>query len=351
MANGIEPQGYYTLDPSIGGGVSRDEGFQYLLDPSKTAGAYRASLQSNLFPSDVGNYDYITSSSPFTQGGPFNLLPTGEGLLTFGTSYVNPLAGLATRAAISSRNAEALETLADQGILTRLKDPEPSGKLGTFLGAKFKGDTGQYRFSEDTEKELLASGKSGQEFFQDRFDSEYGQANELAQYLDQIAYSTQGQFFQTDIFGNPTPYSKYVDRQGNIKPDALENWKQFGSQDKRGALNMFDSKEDQGTQPDSGDKGFTFGEGYIGSPTEQQTSPAAFMSQLSTDGGIEDLPAAGTGRSGPPGFTPNSEKQSGVNRSGVTFNTPLSQVNRIAASVARDPGSFNKSKGFFDRGR
>ena len=92
----------------------------------------------------------------------------------------------------------------------------------TFLGAKFKGDTGQYRISPEMEKQLLDSDKSPRDFFQERFDSDYGQANELAKYLDGVAYQTQGQFFQTDLFGNPTPYSKYVDRQGNIKPDALE---------------------------------------------------------------------------------------------------------------------------------
>jgi hypothetical protein len=256
MANGINPQGYYTTDPSIGGGIG--DTFQYLLDPSQTAGAYRAAIQGNLFPTDVGNYDYITSTSPLTTG-PFNLLPTAEGALQLGAGYINPLTGLAVRGAINSRNATALETLADQGILTRLKDPEPAGKLGTFLGAKFKGDTGQYRISPEMEKQLLDSDKSPRDFFQERFDSDYGQANELAKYLDGVAYQTQGQFFQTDLFGNPTPYSKYVDRQGNIKPDALDNWKQFGDQDKRGVLSMFDSKEDQGTQPDSGNKPSFFG--------------------------------------------------------------------------------------------
>jgi len=347
MANGIQPSGYYTTAPELGGGKA--DSFQYLLDPDDPAGAYRRLLQGNLYPSDVGDYSNITSSGALSSG-PFNLIPTPEGLTIGAAGLVNPLGAFAARGASKRSNSDALRTLANAGILEVIKPSEDASGFNKFLGYTTN-PSGEYRLSKEVEDAITQQGITPKEYFQNQDAEQFGDARDLAQYLDQIAYTTQGNFFTKDLFGNPTPWSKYVDRNGNIKPDALENWKQFGSQDKRGALNMFDSKEDQGTQPDSADKGFTFGEGYIGSPTEQQTSPTAFMSQLSTDGGIEDLPAAGTGRSGPPGFTPNSEKQSGVNRSGVTFNTPLSQVNRIAASVARDPGSFNKSKGFFDRGR
>ena len=145
-----------------------------------------------------------------------------------------------------------METLANQGILTRTQAPEEAGSLSKFLGRNFKAGSGRYRLSEDIEKQIAESDMSANEFFQKQFDNDYQDASQLAQYLDQVAYTTQGQFFQKDLFGNPTSYSKYVDRQGNIKPDALEQWKQFGQEDKRGVLKMFDKQEDdQGTQRDS----------------------------------------------------------------------------------------------------
>ena len=122
----IEPQGYFTTDPSIGGGSGA---MRELLDPMDPAGAYRAFLAGRLYPSEVGDYSNLTSSSPLTQGGPFNLLPTPEGALTLGMGYINPIFGGLTRGAISARNAEALETLANQGILQVVQPAEPSCKV------------------------------------------------------------------------------------------------------------------------------------------------------------------------------------------------------------------------------
>lgn len=245
MANGIKPQGYYTSDPSIGGGKANT--FQYLLDPSDPAGAYKAFLSGKLFPTDVGDYSNITSKSPLTQGGPFNILPTSEGALSLGIGAVNPIFGFMTRGAINARNAEALETLANAGILETITPAKESTGLRKFLNSPYVPETGEYRLAPDVEKAILATGSTPQEYFEQQYQSQYGDASELARYLDQMAYVTKGQFFQEDLFGNPTAISKYVDRQGNIRPDALENWKKFGSQDKRGVLNMFD----QGTQESS----------------------------------------------------------------------------------------------------
>ena len=94
----IEPSGYFTQDPSIGGGTGY---FKSLLDPSDPAGAYKAFLSSKLFPSDVGDYSNITSSGAFGTG-PFSLIPTGEGLMTAAVGAVNPIAGFATRGAINA---------------------------------------------------------------------------------------------------------------------------------------------------------------------------------------------------------------------------------------------------------
>jgi len=253
----IEPQGYFTTDPSIGGGSGA---MRELLDPMDPAGAYRAFLNSKLFPSDVGDYSNITSAGALSSG-PFGLIPTGEGLVTGAAGAVNPLAGLLTRGAISARNAEALETLANQGILQVVNPAEPSSGIRKFLGYEYTPGTGEYRLSPETEKAILASGNTPQEYFESQFQSQYGDANDLARYLDQIAYSTQGQFFTKDLFGNPTPWSKYVDRQGNIRPDALDNWKKYGAEDKLGMLNMF-KKKDQGTQAGTTTQG-TSGGGNI----------------------------------------------------------------------------------------
>jgi len=257
MANGIQPSGYFTTDSSIGGGSGA---YRELLDPMDPAGAYRAFLNSKLFPSDVGDYSNITSAGALSSG-PFGLIPTGEGLVTGAAGAVNPLAGLLTRGAISARNAEALETLANQGILQVVNPAEPSSGFRKFLGYEYTPGTGEYRLSPETEKAILASGNTPQEYFESQFQSQYGDANDLARYLDQIAYSTQGQFFTKDLFGNPTPWSKYVDRQGNIRPDALDNWKKYGAEDKLGMLNMF-KKKDQGTQAGTTTQG-TSGGGNI----------------------------------------------------------------------------------------
>jgi hypothetical protein len=243
----IGPSGYFTTDPSIGGGKANT--FQYLLDPMDPAGAYKAALSSKLFPTDVGNYENITSSGTLASG-PFNLIPTGEGMMTAAVGAVNPIFGFMTRGAINSRNAEALETLANAGILETITPAKESTGLRKFLNSPYVPGTGEYRLAPDVEKAILATGSTPQEYFEQQYQSQYGDASELARYLDQMAYVTKGQFFQEDLFGNPTAVSKYVDRQGNIRPDALENWKKFGSKDKRGVLNMFD----QGTQESSSKK-------------------------------------------------------------------------------------------------
>lgn len=249
----IKPTGYFTQDPVLGGG-SGD--FSYLLDPSQTAGAYNAVLRGNLLPVNVDTDYNITSTSPLSMGGPFNLLPTSEGALTLGVGAINPIFGLFTRQAINNRNTKALETLANEGILERVVSPEKSGKFGNFLGSEFKSGTGQYKLSDAIEDQIRESDLSAQEFFQKQFDNDYKDASDLARYLDQVAYTTQGQFFQTDLFGNETPYAKYVDRQGNIRSDALEQWRQFGQEDKKGILRMFESDDDdpspQPVQKDSG---------------------------------------------------------------------------------------------------
>ena len=262
----IEPSGYFTQDPSIGGGTGY---FKSLLDPSDPAGAYKAFLSSKLFPSDVGDYSNITSSGTFGTG-PFSLIPTGEGLMTAAVGAVNPIVGGLTRGAINARNAEALETLANAGILTAVKPAEASSGFRKFMGYDYTPGTGEYRLSPETEKAILATGSTPQEYFESQFQSKYGQANALAKYLDQIAYTTKGEFFTKDFFGNPTPWSKYVDRQGNIRPDALENWNKFGAQDKKGVLNMF-SQDDQGTQQSSSNQGST-GSGGIDDLFKDQVS-------------------------------------------------------------------------------
>ena len=269
MANGIQPSGYFTQVPEIGGGSGA---MSNLLDPMDPAGAYRAFLAGRLYPSEVGDYSNLTSTSPLTSGGPFNLLPTPEGALTLGVGAINPLFGILTRGAINARNAEALETLANQGILQVVEPAEPSSGLGKFMGNKYTPGTGQYRLAPETEKAILETGQTPKDYFESQFQSQYGDANDLARYLNQIAYTTQGEFFTEDLFGNPTAWSKYVDRQGNIKPDALENWKKFGAQDKRGMLNMFD-KKDQGTQAGTMTQGTSGGGSSMEAPTgSQQTS-------------------------------------------------------------------------------
>lgn len=320
----IEPQGYFTTDPSIGGGSGA---MRELLDPMDPAGAYRAFLAGRLYPSEVGDYSNLTSTSPLTQGGPFNLLPTPEGALTLGMGYINPILGGLTRGAINARNAEALETLANQGILQVVNPAEPSSGLRKFLGYEYTPGTGQYRLSPETEKAILATGNTPQEYFESQFQSQYGDANDLARYLDQIAYTTQGQFFTKDLFGNPTPWSKYVDRQGNIRPDALDNWKKFGAEDKMGVLNMF-KKKDQGTQSDYVPGKIDTSGGPIGAPFEKQQTGG---------GGISDLPTKSPFKS--------------PNRRGVTSKTPFEQTQRIARNVERFGKSYDKSKGYFTKGR
>jgi len=231
----IKPSGYFTTDPSIGGGSGA---MRELLDPMDPAGAYRAFLNSRLFPTDIGNYENITSSGALASG-PFNLIPTGEGMVTAAAGAVNPIVGGLTRGAISARNAEALETLANQGILERITPALEATGLRKALNYEFMPNTGQYRLSADTEAAIKESGSSPQEYFESQYKEKFGQANELAQYLDQIAYTTKGNFFSKDFFGNPTPWSKYVDRSGNIRPDALQNWEKFGQKDKMGALSPF----------------------------------------------------------------------------------------------------------------
>ena len=275
----IEPSGYFTTDPSIGGGSGA---MRELLDPMDPAGAYRAFLAGRLYPSEVGDYSNLTSASPLTSGGPFNLLPTPEGALTLGMGYINPILGGLTRGAISGRNAEALETLANQGILQVVQPADPSSGIRKFLGYEYTPGTGEYRLSEPIEKAILASGNTPQEYFESQFQSQYGDANDLARYLDQIAYTTQGQFFTKDLFGNPTAWSKYVDRQGNIRPDALDNWKKYGSEDKMGVLNMF-KKKDQGTQAGTTTQGTSGGGGYIGAPMESQQTGGGGISDLIID--------------------------------------------------------------------
>ncbi len=269
MANGIQPSGYFTTAPELGGGKGNT--FQYLLDPNDPAGAYRAFLNSRLFPTDVGNYDNITSSGALASG-PFNLIPTSEGMVTAAAGAVNPLAGIATRGAINRRNAEALETLAKAGILETITPAERSTGLTKFMGYDFKPNTGEYRLAPDVELAIQESGSTPQEYFESQFKSQYGQANELARYLDQIAYTTQGNFFTKDFFGNPTPWSKYVDRQGNIKPDALENWQKFGQKDKMGALAMF-MGDDQGTQQSSSNQDSSRGGGIDNLSQGQVSEP------------------------------------------------------------------------------
>ena len=286
MANGIQPQGYFTQDPVLGGGSGA---MSDLLDPMDPAGAYKAFLAGRLYPTEVGDYSNLTSKSPLTSGGPFNLLPTEEGALTLGMGYINPLFGALTRGAISGRNAEALETLANEGILQVVNPAEPSSGLRKFMGYEYTPGTGQYRLSPETEKAILATGQTPKDYFESQFQSQYGDANDLARYLDQMAYITKGEFFQTDLFGNPTSVSKYVDRQGNIRPDALENWKKFGAEDKMGVLNMF-KKKDQGTQAGTTDQGSSGGGGYIGAPMESQQTGGGGNIPKASDGilGVQD---------------------------------------------------------------
>jgi len=232
MANGIDASGYFTRQVGMGG-VNPE--FNYLLDAKNPAGAYRALLRGNLLPANVGNYDFITKDSPIMGDSKFAGLfpvPSQEGLLTIGAGAINPLAGLAVRAAIDDRNKKALATLEDQGILTLEEE-------------------GKYRLTPDLEQQIVDSELSPKEFFQKQYDEQFGQANELAQYLDQVAYVNQGNFFQKDFFGNPTPYAKYVDRQGNVRADALEQWKKFGKDDSAGFLNIFKKKDVKEPEPSS----------------------------------------------------------------------------------------------------
>jgi len=142
---------------------------------------------------------------------------------------------------------------------------EASSGFRKFLGYEYKPNTGEYRLSPDVELAIQQSGSTPQEYFESQFQSKYGQANALAKYLDQIAYTTQGEFFQTDLFGKPTSWSKYVDRQGNIRPDALEQWEKYGQKDKMGVLAPFfdddSSDTNQGTQQSSSNQGSSGGGG------------------------------------------------------------------------------------------
>lgn len=275
----INPQGYFTQDPALGGGTGE---YKYLLDPSDPAGAYKALLSGALYPTDVNNYENLTSSSPLTSGGPFDLLPTREGALTLGMGYINPIFGLLTRGAISGRNAEALETLANQGILQTITPAEPSSGFRKFLGYDYTPGTGEYRLSPEVELAIKQSGGTPKEYFESQYKSQYGDASDLARYLDQIAYTTKGQFFQTDLFGNPTTWSKYVDRSGKIRPDALENWKKYGAEDKLGVLKYFKNK-DQGTLAGTTDQGTSSGGGYIGAPMETQQTGGGGITNLPTN--------------------------------------------------------------------
>jgi hypothetical protein len=261
----INVQGYFTQDPAIGKGTGY---FKSLLDPGDPAGAYKALLASKLYPSDIGDYKNITSSGTLATG-PFNLIPTGEGMMTTAMGAVNPIAGALTRGAINARNADALETLANQGILQTIKPAEESSGIRKLMGYNYKPNTGEYKLAPDVELAIQESGSTPQEYFESQFQSQYGQANELARYLDQIAYTTKGEFFTKDFFGNPTPWSKYVDRQGNIRPDALDNWKQFGQKDKMGFLANF-------MDDDSGD-------------TNQGTPKVMASTSSSGGGGIDEL--------------------------------------------------------------
>lgn len=263
-AKEINPQGYFTQDPVLGGGTGE---YKYLLDPMDPAGAYKALLSGALYPSDVNNYENLTSSSPLTSGGPFNLLPTAEGAVTLGMGYINPIFGMLTRGAISGRNAEALETLANQGILQTITPAKESSGFRKFMGYEYTPGTGEYRLSPEVELAIKQSGGTPKEYFESQYKSQYGDASALAQYLDQIAYTTKGEFFQTDLFGNPTAWSKYVDRSGKIRPDALENWKKFGAEDKLGALKYF-KKKDQGTLAGSTNQGTIGGGEQISTPSQ-----------------------------------------------------------------------------------
>ena len=262
----IDVQGYFTQDPSIGGGTGY---FKSLLDPMDPAGAYRAFLNSRLFPTDIGNYENITSSGTLASG-PFNLIPTGEGMMTAAVGAVNPIFGGLTRGAINARNAEALETLAKAGILETITPAEASSGFRKFLGYEFTPGTGEYRLAPDVELAIQQSGSTPQEYFESQYKSQFGAANELAQYLDQIAYTTQGNFFTKDFFGNPTPWSKYIDRQGNIKADALEQWEKFGQKDKMGVLAAFMDDDDSGD-------------------TNQGTQQGSSNQESTQGGGIDDL--------------------------------------------------------------
>lgn len=321
----INPQGYFTQDPALGGGTGA---MSYLLDPMDPAGAYKALLSGVLYPQDVNNYENLTSRSPLTSGGPFDLLPTAEGATTLGMGYINPIFGMLTRGAISARNAEALETLANQGILQTITPAESSSGVRKFLGYDYTPGTGEYRLSPDVELAIKESGGTPKEYFESQYKSQYGDASDLARYLDQIAYTTKGEFFQTDLFGNPTAWSKYVDRSGKIKPDALENWKKFGSEDKLGVLKYF-KKKDQGTLAGSTDQGTIGGgepistpgqssgggkgpilfkgpdniirENYIGTGAKDDQGRTILSKMVKDNRGINSIPKKGTGSTGPGG--------------------------------------------------
>ena len=80
-----------------------------------------------------------------------------------------------------------------------------------------------------------------------------------------------------------------MDRKGNIRPDALDNWKKFGAEDKMGVLNMF-KKKDQGTQAGTTDQGTSGGGGYIGAPFEKQQTGGGGNIPTASDGilGVQD---------------------------------------------------------------
>ena len=167
MTNGIEPSGFFTRQVGMGGVNPQ---FNYLLDPNNPAGAYRALLRGNLLPADVGNYDFITKTSPLIGDSKFAGLfpvPSEEGLVTLGAGAIFPPAGIAVRAAIADRNKKALQTLENQGILTLE-------------------DEGKYRIAPELEEKIVESELSPKDFFREQYDKEFGAANELAQYLDQV---------------------------------------------------------------------------------------------------------------------------------------------------------------------
>jgi|TARA_A100000172_G_scaffold8180_2_gene4532 hypothetical protein len=351
MANGIQPQGYYTTAPELGGGKA--DSFQYLLDPDDPAGAYRRLLQGNLYPSNVGDYSNITSSGALTSG-PFNLVPTPEGLAVGAAGLVNPFAGIVARGAQKRSNSDALRTLANAGILEVIKPSEDATGFNKFMGYTTN-PSGEYRLSKEVEDAITEQGITPKQYFENQDAEQFGDARGLAKYLDQIAYSTQGNFFTKDLFGNPTPWSKYVDRNGNIKPDALQQWQIFGDNDKKGILAdkdfSGDDNNNQGTLEGSGDKDLSSGGGFIGAPFEESSNPQyGFASKkISTGGGIDDLNTNNFSNEGTfrEGIVPKDVFAANQERPDYAANIRSNIVKNLA-----NTGQSNYKQGFgFTRGR